>query len=179
MRQKVIVPLLKEFFAYDNPFNGAAIYSLKSSAVVEKVHAADEGSSIIAAVISPIAVIEKAGATEGSSMAVVISPIAVIEQAGATEGSSMAVVISPIAVIEQARATEGSSMAVVISQTATTVSPPPPIGRINQECVRSINAILSSLQIKETSKLSNSTAMKTQRSKSATKKSSVSVLADF
>jgi hypothetical protein len=58
MRQKVIVPLLKEFFAYDIPFNGAARYSLKSSAVVEKVHAANEVSSIITAVISPIAVID-------------------------------------------------------------------------------------------------------------------------
>ena len=150
MRQKVIVPLLKEFFAYDNPFNGAARYSLKSSAVVEKIHAA-KGSSIITAVISPKPVIEKAGAA----------------------------VNSPNAVIEKAGATEGSSMAAVVSQTATTVSPPPPIGRVNQECVRSINAILSSLQIKETSKLSNSTAVKTHRSKSATKKSSVSVLANF
>ena len=150
MRQKVIVPLLKEFFAYDNPFNGAARYSLKSSAVVEKVHAA-KGSSIITAVISPMPVIEKAGAA----------------------------VNSPNAVIEKAGATEGSSMAAIVSQTATTVSPPPPIGRVNQECVRSINAILSSLQIKETSKLSNSTAVKTHRSKSATKKSSVSVLANF
>ena len=162
MRQKVIVPLLKEFFAYDNPFNGAARYSLKSTAV-----------------ISPIAVIEKAGAAKGSPSAAVIPPIAVIKKAGATEGSSMAAVVSPIAVIEKAGATEGSSMAVVVSQTATTVSPPPPIGRVNQECVRSINAILSSLQIKETSKLSNSTAVKTHRSKSATKKSSVSVLANF
>ena len=133
MRQKVIVPLLKEFFAYDNPFNGAARYSLKSTAV-----------------ISPIAVIEKAGAAKGSPSAAVIPPIAVIKKAGATEGSSMAAVVSPIAVIEKAGATEGSSMAVVVSQTATTVSPPPPIGRVNQECVRSINAILSSLQIKET-----------------------------
>ena len=150
MRQKVIVPFLKEFFVYDNPFNGAARYSLKSSAVVEKVHAA-KGSSIITAVISPMPVIEKAGAA----------------------------VNSPNAVIEKAGATEGSSMAAIVSQTATTVSPPPPIGRVNQECVRSINAILSSLQIKETSKLSNSTAVKTHRSKSATKKSSVSVLANF
>jgi hypothetical protein len=157
MRQKFIVPLLKEFFAYDNPFNGTARYSLKSTAV-----------------ISPI---EKAGAAKGSPSAAVIPPIAVIKKAGATKGSSMAAVVSPIAVIG---ATEGSSMAVVVSQTATTVSPPPPIGRVNQECARSINAILSSLQIKETSpKLSNSTAVKTHRSKSATKKSSVSVLADF
>jgi hypothetical protein len=70
-------------------------------------------------------------------------------------------------------------MAAVVSQTATTFTPPPSIGRVNQECVQSINAILSSLQIKETSKLSNSTAVKTHRSKSATKNSSVSVLADF
>jgi hypothetical protein len=91
----------------------------------------------------------------------------------------MAVVVSPIAVIEMAGATEGSSMAVVVSQTATTVSPPPPIGRVNQECVRSINAILSSLQIMEISKVSNSTAMKTHRSKGATQKNSVSVLANF
>ena len=145
MRQKVIVPLLKEFFSYDNPFNGAARYSLKSTAVVEKVHAA-KGSSIITAVISPIAVIEKAGAAEGSPIAAVISPIAVTEKAGATEGSSMAVVVSP---------------------------PPPPIGRVEQECIRSINANLSSLQIKLTSKLSNSAAVKTHRSKSAFKKSSV------
>ncbi len=131
------------------------------------------------AVISPIAVIEKAGAAKGSPIAAVIPPIPVIEKAGATKGSSMAVVVSPITVIEKDGATEGSSMAVVVSQTATTVSPPPPIGRVNQECVRSINAILSSLQIKETSKLSNSTAVKTHRSKSATKKSSVSVLANF
>ncbi len=82
----------------------------------------------------------------------------------------MAAVVSPIAVIKKAGATEGSSMAVVVSQTATTVSPPPPpIGRVNQECVRSINAILSSLQIKETSKLSNSTAVKTHRSKTQLK----------
>ena len=98
MRQKVIVPLLKEFFAYDNPFNGAARYSLKSTAV-----------------ISPIAVIEKAGAAKGSPSAAVIPPIAVIKKAGATEGSSMAAVVSPIAVIEKAGATEGSSMAVVVS----------------------------------------------------------------
>jgi hypothetical protein len=149
MRQKVIVPLLKEFFAHDNPFNGAARYSLKSTAVVEKVIAADEGSSIITAVI------EKAGAAEASPIAAVIPPIVVIKKAGATEGSSMAAVVSQ------------------------TVSPPPPIGRVNQECVQSINAILASLQIKGTSKLSNSTAVKTHRSKSATKHSSVSVLADF
>jgi hypothetical protein len=103
--------LLKEFFAYDNSFNGAARCSLKSTAVVEKVYAA-KGSSIITAVISPIAVIEKAGAAEGSPIAAVISPIAVTEKAGDTEGSSMAA---------------------VVSQTATTVPPPPPIGRVNQE----------------------------------------------
>ena len=158
MRQKVIVPLLKEFFAYDNPFNGAARYSLKSTAVVEKVNVADEGASIITAVISPTAVIEKAGAAKGSPIAAVIPPFAVIKKAGATEGSSMAA---------------------VVSQTATIVWPQPPIGRVNQECVQSINAILSSLQIKGTSKLSNSTAVKTHRSKSATKHSSVSVLANF
>ena len=93
MRQKVIVPLLKEFFAYDNPFNGAARYSLKSTAVVEKVNVADEGASIITAVISPTAVIEKAGAAKGSPIAAVIPPFAVIKKAGATEGSFMAAVV--------------------------------------------------------------------------------------
>ena len=80
MKQLLIVPSLKEFFALGNPFDWTA--------VDEKVLAAEgsNSSSIITTGISPIIsttpVIGKAGAAEGSA---VISPIEVIEKAGAAQ----------------------------------------------------------------------------------------------
>ena len=75
IKQNVIVPSLKEFFASDNPFDWKA--------------GAAEGLAIISST-KPFN--GKAGATEG--LAIISSPIGVSEKAGAAEGSPAAV-ISP------------------------------------------------------------------------------------
>jgi hypothetical protein len=76
MKQNVIVPSLKEFFASDNPFDWKA--------------GAAEGSAIIS---SPIEVFEKIGAAE--DLAIISSPTEVFEKIGAAESSPIAAVISP------------------------------------------------------------------------------------
>ncbi len=95
MKQNVIVPSLKEFFASDNPFDWKA--------------GTAEGSSII----STIPFIGKAGTAEGS--AIISSKIPFIGKAGAAEGS--AIISSPIEVYEKTGAAEGSPIAAVISPT--------------------------------------------------------------
>ena len=152
MKDFVIVPMLKEYFALDNPFT--SYYSSTTTspiAVVEKVHAA-EGSKVsskISAIISPLAVIKNDGATDGLA---VISPLPVIGKSGAADGSSIAAAISPI-------------------------------GNDSDACVQIIRKKLLLLRgEKEPSKLSKSTvsiASKTHRSKSSTVPNSVAVLSDF
>ena len=95
MKQIVIVPSLKEFFASDNPFDwkaGAAEGSAIISSTIPFIGKATaaEGSAIIS---SPTEVFEKTGAAEGS--AIISSPTEVFEKIGAAESSPIAAVISP------------------------------------------------------------------------------------
>ena len=95
MKQNVIVPSLKEFFASDNPFDwkaGAAEGSAIISSTIPFIGKATaaEGSAIIS---SPTEVFEKTGAAEGS--AIISSPTEVFEKIGAAESSPIAAVISP------------------------------------------------------------------------------------
>jgi hypothetical protein len=73
----MIVQMLKEYFALDNPFNGIAEGSFKTAAV------------------SPMVVIDNTGATEGTPTADVISHIAASEPTGTVEISPIAAAVSP------------------------------------------------------------------------------------
>ncbi len=94
IKQKVIVPSLKEFFASDNPFDWKA--------------GTAEGSAIISSTI-----IGKDGAAKGS--AIISSTIPFIGNDGTAEGS--AIISSPKESFGKARAAEVSSKAVDISPT--------------------------------------------------------------